>query len=490
MDFLDPKKRKRHIQRLYIGYVLVAVAIGLGALILLFASFGYGVDRKGNVFQNGLVFLSSTPDSAQVKITNQDKSFSQEVVTSERLELKADTYNFQFLKQGYKPWQHTFAIRGGSIERLVYPFLVPEKLQTSTDEAYATAPGLVTQTPDRRTILVQQPDSLNNFQVFESNDLAKAPQTFALPASLLPAGSLVKPYQLVEWSTDNRHVLVRYDADTGPVFLIIDRDNPAESRNLNEYFGVAATKVLLRDKDPDRFYMLLPDKRLITAEVENKAIRDIAPAVEDFKSHGEDDILYVTTAGASEPSKVRATIRQDGKSYLVRELPVSPTYVLDLAQYSNEWYIVVGASNAAEAYIYRDPVLALQNTKTITPTIRTVRLANPQRASFSAITRFIAVQSGQNYVVYDAEKDQQYKFTVNPAYDDPNTVRWMDGHRLMGTTGGNVLIIDFDGTNQQTLSAAVPGTQPMFNDSFEQLNTLAPAPAGQALTNTPMRVQQ
>jgi hypothetical protein len=59
----------------------------------------------------------------------------------------------------------------------------------------------------------------------------------------------------------------------------------------------------------------------------------------------------------------------------------------------------------------------------------------------------------------------------------------------MGSTEGKVLIIDFDGTNQQTLSPIVAGTQPMFDDNFEQLNTLAPATTGQSLTNTSMRVQ-
>lgn len=489
MDFLDPKKRKAHVRRLYIGYVLVAIAIGLGAVVLLFASFGYGVDRSGNVFQNGLVFLASTPDAAQVKITNADKSYEETVVTSDRLELKADTYNFQYLKQGYKPWQNTFDIKGGSIERLVYPFLVPEILQTDVDEAYVTAPGLVTQTPDRRTILVQQPDSLTAFQVFDSNDLAKDPTTFSLPAGLLPADAAIKPFQLVEWSTNNRHVLVRYDADSGPTFLIIDRQTPAESLNLNSYFALNPTKVALRDKDPQKFYMLLPDKRLITAEIDSKVVRDEAPGVIDFKSHGDDNILFVTDLGATEPGKVRAMVRQDNKDYLVRELPVSEAYVLDLAQYSNRWYVVVGGSAANEAYIYRDPVLALQSANNSTPTIRTVRLDHPNRASFSATSRFIAVQNGSNFAVYDSEKDRQYKFTVNPNFEDPTAVRWMDGHRLMGSADGKVLIIDFDGTNQQTLNPIVAGTIPMFDDNFEQLNTLAPATTGRALTNTSMRVQ-
>lgn len=488
MDFLDPRKRRAHTRRLYIGYVLTGIAIGLGAIILLFASSGYGVDRRGNVFQNGLVFLASIPDSAQVKITNQDGSFSDAVVTSKRLELKADTYNFQFLKQGYKPWEHQFAIRGGSIERLTYPFLVPETLKTDIDEIYTAAPGLVTQSPNRRTILVQKPGSLTNFQVFDSNDTAKTPTEFAVPASLLPSGSKYKKYELVEWSSNNRHLIVRYDAASGPIFLEIDRDKPEESRNLNAFFNVKPAKITLRDKDPARFYILLTDKRLMAAEADGQTLSSLANGVRGYKSHGADDLLFVTTTGAKS-GQVRAIVRSDDRNYEIRQLPRADHYVLDMAQYSNQWYVVVGASSEAEAYIYRDPVQALQNANNASTTIRTIRLDEPQKVQFSANSRFIAFQNGSKFAVYDAEKDQQYKFTVNPEFQEPDTVSWMDGHRLTGVTDGKVLIIDFDGTNQQTLSAITPGTLPMFNENYEQLNTLAPNAKKQTLTNTALRVQ-
>lgn len=487
MDFLDPRKRKAHVRRLYIGYVLTGIAIGLGAIILLFASSGYGVDRRGNVFQNGLVFLASNPDSAQVKITNQQGTFSDTVVTSKRLELKADTYNFQFLKQGYKPWEHEFIIRGGSLERLTYPFLVPETLKTDVDETYSTSPGLVTQSPNREVILVQQPKSLTNFQVFAGDDTSREPTALILPSGLLPAGSGYKKYQLVEWSTDNRHLIVSYEAASGPVFLEIDRENPEQSRNLNTFFDVEPTKITFRDKDPDRFYILLPDKRLMAAEADDKSMSALAGGVLDFKSHGDDDLLFVTTNGAK-AGKARAIVRSDDRNYDIRELARTDHYVLDLAQYNNKWYVVVGAGDTNETYIYRDPVLALQNANNSTTTIRTMRLDNPQKVQFSANSRFIAVQNGSNFVVYDAEKDQQYKFTVNPKFQQPEYVRWMDGHRLMGVTNGKVLIIDFDGTNPQTLSAITAGTLPMFDDNFEQLNTLAPQGKGSALTNTSMRL--
>lgn len=136
MDFLDPKKKKSHKIRLYIGYALMTIAIGIGAMVLLYAAYGYGVDRSGNVFQNALVFLASTPDGAEVNIKNQSGSYSQTTTTSTRLVLPGDDYNFELLKQGYRTWSRNVSLRGGQVERLVYPFLFPNDLVTKDRQLY------------------------------------------------------------------------------------------------------------------------------------------------------------------------------------------------------------------------------------------------------------------------------------------------------------------------------------------------------------------
>ncbi len=63
MDFLDPRKKRAYKIRLYIGYFLMAVALSIGTLILLFEAYGYDVNHKtGEVIQNGLVFVDSRPE--------------------------------------------------------------------------------------------------------------------------------------------------------------------------------------------------------------------------------------------------------------------------------------------------------------------------------------------------------------------------------------------------------------------------------------------
>lgn len=489
MDFLDPKKRKKHTRRLYLGYILVAIAIGLGALILLFAAYGYGVDTKGNVFQNGLVFLASTPDEAEVKVRSKDGLYNQTVITSDRLDLKAQEYSFEFLKQGYRPWKRTVDVRGGGIERLVYPLLVPEQLNTANDEQYSAAVGLATQSPDRQTILVQQPGSLGTFDVFDAEDTTKSPQSFTIPSSVFPANAQAKPLTLVEWSTNNRHLLVRYDHASGPVFIMIDRAAPAQSFNINARFSVSPVQVTLRDKDPGKFYVLLKNKQLASLSLDAPTPDPIATNVAAYKSHGDDTLLFVTTNGRSAAENVVAYMRQNSESYKLRELPKGTGYVLDLTQFNNQWYVVAGSKAADEAYVYRDPIeIYRRNDDTSVPTIRTLRVSSPQSASFSANSRFVAVQSGQNFAVYDAEKDRQYRYEISNKFDKPGSVQWMDGHRLLGTTGSNAIMFDFDGINRQILSHAQPGRSVMFSPNYDRLYTLVKSPDGSALTRTSLRV--
>jgi hypothetical protein len=70
MDFFDPKKQKMHAIRLGVGYALIGLALVLATTILLYQAYGFGIDRRGNVIQNGLVFLSSQPKGAAIYVNN------------------------------------------------------------------------------------------------------------------------------------------------------------------------------------------------------------------------------------------------------------------------------------------------------------------------------------------------------------------------------------------------------------------------------------
>lgn len=493
MDFLDPNKKRSNKIKLYLGYVLMGIAICLGAVVLLYAAYGYGIDRKGNVFQNGLVFLASTPDAAEVKITSEDKQRTQTAVTSDRLTLPAGKYAFEFLKQGYRPWQRTVELKGGGIQRLVYPFLFPEKLEPSDINPYAKQPEFITVSPDRGTIIVQRPSGDGEFDVYDANEPSKAPTNFTLDKDLLSSAQKSQDLELVEWSTNNRHLLVKHSFDKKSEYIVIDRETPGASVNINKIFEMNPKKVLLRDKNPDQLYIQRADNKLLSADVSDETTSTVVESALAFAPHGSDMLLYVAKEAGTVDKNVGVFMLTDDKTYKLRELPESPTYLLDLAQFNNNWLVAAGSTNDDRVYVYRNPVNIIKaNNPNTTLSIRTMRIADPEHISFSANTQFIAVQSGQNFDVYDALDDRQYHYTINTEFSkNSDKAIWMDGHRLLSVTDNKVTVFDFDGSNYQVLSEIIPGTQPMFDSDFSTMFSLAPSmnkKNSTALIQTPLRV--
>jgi hypothetical protein len=177
MDYLDPKKRFRHHVMLYVGYVLIGIAIVIGTLVLLYQAYGFGLGKNGDVIQNGLFFFSSQPHPADIYVNGVKKS----VKTNTRLSLPAGIYNVRLQRDGYRPWQRTISLVGGSVQHVDYPFLIPKSLSPKKVQTYTGNPPLVTQSPDRRWLLAAHPGALNVFDVYDLKNPDKPAQVLPCP---------------------------------------------------------------------------------------------------------------------------------------------------------------------------------------------------------------------------------------------------------------------------------------------------------------------
>ena len=122
MDFLDPRKRRAHNIRLIIGYVLVAIVIGLATVIIVYGANGYGINTKtGQIVQNGLLFADSNPGGSEIYLNGTDKNTK----TAARLILPAGNYTLTLKKDGYRDWTRQFTLSEQSVARYVYPLLFP-----------------------------------------------------------------------------------------------------------------------------------------------------------------------------------------------------------------------------------------------------------------------------------------------------------------------------------------------------------------------------
>ncbi len=474
MDFLDPKKKRAHRIRLYVGYILIAIALSIGTLILLFEAFGYDVDRKtGEVIQNGLVFLDSHPESARITVNGKPEG-----QTGSRLVLSAGHYNIELQRAGYRTWKRSFDLAGSIIERLDYAFLFPEKLQPADLRTYPATPAFATQSPDRRWLLVQQLGSLTKFDVIDLSSEDAASTTLALPENLFAKADGGR-FELVEWSTDNRHVLLKHHFADGFDFVMLDRTEPAQSFNIAQTFSLPLADVALSDKRFDKLHLLdsATTGTLYLGDVKARTATPVANKVGAFKSYGDDVLLYVTEDGAPE-GKALVNLRRGDAVYKIRELPKSTLYLTDVSRYDDHWYMSIATDTEKKAYVYEDvfDVVTRPNPRLPAPTA-VLRVQQPEYLSISANTRFIGLQGGSEFAVYDAEHDRTYRYDTKLPLLSRQEAVWMDGHRYVIVSDGQAVIFDYDGINIQKLSPAHPAFRPFFDRDYDNFFVLGPSAA-------------
>jgi hypothetical protein len=474
MDFLDPKRKRSHRKRLLLGYLLMAVALSLAAWLVLISAQGFSYDRKtGDIIQNGTVFVNSQPVSANVYLDG----ILQGNKTSTRLVLPGSKqYGVKLTADGYRDWTRTFTLTGGSIERLVYPLLIPKTLTTTENQLYASTPGLITQSLDKRWLLIQQPGQTYVFDVYDLNNLAAAPAILTIPSSILTDPTKPATLTALQWAGDNKHLLFERTYDSGTEFLMIDINNIDSSLNINSTLTVAPTSVTLRDKKSDLLYIYDATGGVVRlGDLKNRTVSGaIVSNVIAYKSYGTDVILYATKTGA-ETGKVDVRIRENDKaSYLLRSVPEATAYLLDVDQFDGTPYYVVGTNLDDAVFVYIDPLPTLKgqrNKALLIPSV--LRLTSPQFVSFSPDSHLIAAQSGDNFVVYDIEGDRQFKVTVHAA-DPTKKVAWMDGFRFKATDKNQSYIVDFDGSNEQVLVPSLANGA-FFSPDTKSVLTLAPS---------------
>lgn len=464
MDLLDPKKRRIHNIKLVVGYILVAIAIGLSTILLLYTAYGYGL-HKGQVIQNGLIFVSSTPSGSRVFINGQ-----QDGTTGERLFLQAGSYTMKIERNGYRTWQRAVTVEGGTVEHFDYPFLFPIDLHPSALQTYTAAPGLVTQSPDRRWLLVQQPDKFNSFYLWDMKDPKnRVETTVALPDGLLSTSTGSESLQLVHWSDDNKHVLLRHVYSGGIEYVLFDPQDPAQSLNLTKTLSLSPTEQLtLQNLQYDHYFVYDTKSDVLgTDSLSNTAVMPLVDHVLAFKTYNSNIVLYVTDKGAPK-GQVDVKLFQNNTNYLIRTLPIDTKYLVNLAQFNGSWYIAAGAQHDNQVYIYQDPISVLsQGANSILIPNTILRVNQPNYLEFSANTQFVVAANANHFAVYDAQYDKTYAYTIDEPFDAPQShVTWMDGDRLAYVSNGKLVVFDYDSTNLQTLMPADSNYLPFFDQNY------------------------
>lgn len=466
MEFFDAKRQKSHKIRLIIGYILIVTIIVLTTIVLLYWARGYGI-KNGEVIQSGRVFISSEPAGAEIYINGNRHGDN----ANTSILMQAGQYTFELKREGYRPWKRAINIEGGSVSRFDYPMLFPAKLTTSAVKTYDAPSSLHVQSPDRRWLLVQHGTSLG-FDMFDLENRDDPPKEVVIPAGIVE-GQDGQRWELVEWSNDDRHVLLRHeyqkDGQTQFEYILLDREEPGKSVNLTRTLGTNPDRIQLRDEKYDQYYLYnAGEAQLFTASLKEVEPVLLLENVLDFRSHGKDRVLYVTSD--SQPDdKASVRLREGDVTYTLRQVLRADRYILDFAEYERDWFMVVGSGREDRTYVYKNPVASLKEEpkRSLAP-IHIFKVADPGFMAFSNTARFAAIQSGASIAVFDFENEKAYAFQLKAPLDAPQThVTWMDGHRLTAVSNGKAMVFDFDSANQTVLMTADPAAGVFFDPDYQ-----------------------
>lgn len=499
MEFLNPQAERRHRILLFIGYGLVAIAIGLIMQLFLYRLYnGYSVDMKGKVQQSGIVFVASQPNGAVISLNGLATA-----KTNARLSLNAGEYDLRIKAAGYREWRHEVKVYGADVQRFMYAKLFPTKLTTSTVKTLDTTPLFISQSPNRRWLLMKEAN-VNTFMLYD----LKRPDSPTMTELTVPldtvitAGDGAQSWAVVEWASDDQYALLNHTYTSGETtsheYILLDRTAPDSSQNLTRTLALTADEDLtLFDKKYDQYYGYNKQTKVLRAfNTSGKQLADQLEHVLAYKTYGSDTVLYVSDlpeSGKQEAGTVNVVLRQGSRRLVLRRLSAtSPGYLLDVTRFNSAWYIAAAATDGKGAYLYRDP-LNQSLTGTALPQVwRFLRLQNPASLSISTNAQFIFAQSGQDSVVYNADTLETKRFTLARALDAPQLkARWMDGHRLTYVSGGKLVVVEFDNQNAVELQPALPQFGAYFSADYDYSYALTPGDgAAVQLTSTPLTVKK
>ena len=467
MEFLDAAAERRHHILLFVGYGLLAIAVAMGSLILLYLSYGYSLSTKGEVRQNGIVFVASNPDGATIT-TNGVQQTNQ---TNTRLSLQSGTYDVSVHTAGTLPWRHDITVRGGDVQRLDYIRLFPQQLAT-TNVLNLANPAWVSPSPDKRWLLVapsetDQTHASQQFSLYDVKNITKPIESELVLPTTVYTGGTAGNWTPLGWGNDNRHVLLRHDytleENKTHEYILLDRINLAASLNLTRTYSLPAEEVLSLF---DNKYDVYIAHNVATGSLRTFSAAGTVPiapltGIKAFRTDGK-VIVYVTDTENGKPlnGKLAVVYADDSRQITLRysSLPLADgPYMLATARYDNMRYVAVGAPGENGVYLYQNPLDQTVETGALPTPWRLLRTTEPAAyVAFSDNGRFLLAARNLSATVYDAELVAVRRYQLRGSIEAPETaavkhVVWFDGYRVGYVSGGLFTVVDYDGQNPVSL---------------------------------------
>jgi hypothetical protein len=488
MDYLDPEKKRAHKTRLFIGYGLFSIAIGIATLIIVYLANGFYVDRSGEFIQNGLVFVDSRPGDADVYLNGE----KQQSKTDARLVLPSGSYAIDVKKDGYRDWSRSLILEGGSLRRLTYARMIPQELETLSTLDLRSQPIDASQSIDKNWILLSHQDSPRTVTVIDTKQTPLKAETIEVPQTVINDATESGVFKFIEWSDDAKHVLTTYTIGEQVQYILINRESPAQSQNITTLLSSPGDTISLNDRRSDQFFVYRSKTSLLYRASLREGVNSepiVVTPLLAYQTFSDDWLLYVRESG--DDGLVDVRFKRGDKDIQIKQLKTSSTYLLELAKLGSAPVMAISSPVENRAIVYNDPQNYLNNNPDAKIPVATTVLRIPSIAglTISSDSSVVLGYSGSLMASHEFDADRSYIIDLERPIDITIEPRWMDGQHFVYNSDGFQSVIDFDGSNNYKLVASLKTLGSFYTDSINQIFSFdAPVAATETTPALPARL--
>lgn len=455
-------KKNRTIALRFVAYAVTLVLSILTTALLLYIALGYRFDSSsGHIVRSGLLLTDNTPEAARVYINNELKDNT----NPGRFVLTAGKYALKFTRDGYRDWSKDISVAASGVREVGYPVLIPTKLSPKTLAQVGTV-DLVSQSPDKKMLLMHTTGQQDLSLVALKTESAAQTQ-IVLPPNVVREAGIVGTFKVIEWSLNNKFVLLQQTLPSGATYIIsLNVAKPAESINVtNLYASDAVTDVHYVGGNTEEVYGL-SGTTLKRYSLNTSKAEILIKTIRSYQPYSDDTILFDKTG---ESGEIEVGIWKDATTTIVHTYPSNATpSLLKLAEFDEHVYFAVAPKGGNTVTIYRDPLKKPILAKQLP--FKTLNFSDVQRLDFGDSAQFLLTQNAKSFITYDFDDKKSYTFTPEYTLDPAAKFSWADSHHIqVKREDGMVILMDYDGTNQQQLVTSNASDRLYFAGNFENV---------------------
>lgn len=451
MEF-EERERQRRRQKLKVFIAEAGMVFSIFAIVVVatLASMGFFVSSSGTIEQSGLMQLHSFPTGATVELDG-STLFSR---TNLSRSLTAGEHSIVLRRDGYDTWSKTIKMYSGMLIRLRYPRLFLLDRQQERVARLGQELEFYSPSDDNAYILYSvKSDPVWNLISVRGDE---ARTTRLDMSKVLPGVSEDQKFdgriESLDWSENSDYVTVKVNVADRSEWILVNLKDPAQSLNLTQTFGLNFTQVEMTDGSASQLYAL-ENHQLRKINTNDRTIsRVLLNGVQSFANEGT-NVIYVMEKTEGDEKTKTVGVYRDGEKAGTTIAVVQPddnAYVA-LTKYFDEDYIAFVVNDRATVYYGAVPSYRERAEETdfsgMKILIEDVPLAaEPDSLTVSPEGEYVVARKGEQFMVIDLDMGDLYEYRAGTM-----ALNWLDDSMMMKSEGGELVVWDFDHTNQRVL---------------------------------------